>query len=501
MNMHADGRSFEAAAHPVRLDRAKTKRRVRAWRRPLSSLTLSRVLKGGRIADLGRIPRYAVMAFAGVAVLWGPIVTYLSLAPTKYTSQLSLILPGTGSQSSVNLSDIGQASSSANSPYASSAVSPTVTYKSILSSRVVADRAAEALGLPFGAIAKPKVKLLDQTSLIEVSMTAGSPQEAHDRLNAVLDALLAELESLRDDEIARRERASEATISQYKDAVDAIERKISDLRQSSGLISQQQYKDIVAANEILRAKIGTLRSTVGKLTGEIEALSDLLSIEPTRAAATLRIHTDAEFLALAGEVSENAARFAALSERFGAKHPKVVNARLNMDGVRGEMHARAAVLIGPAQSADIAALDTINNGERVVLLSRLVSLVADRDGAEAELAALRAEFATSEARVKSLVAVSSALDGLERDYQVAEAVFASALARTNTSKADVFASYPMVQIAEPATLPWAPSSPKLIIAIAAGVLGTMMLIGGLLLAWVRGPIIARLTSFAGDADA
>jgi uncharacterized protein involved in exopolysaccharide biosynthesis len=71
----------------------------------------------------------------------------------------------------------------------------------------------------------------------------------------------------------------------------------------------------------------------------------------------------------------------------------------------------------------------------------------------------------------------------------------------NTSRADVFASYPMVQVAEPATIPWAPSSPKVIIAIAAGVLGSMMLLVGLALAWVRGPVIARLTSFAGDADA
>lgn len=501
MNMHIDPHSLDAATVAAQADRPKAHRTMRAWRMPLRSLTFSRVLKGGRLADGGRLPRYAVLSVLGVAALWGPIAAYLALAPTQYTSQLSLILPGAGSQSSVNLSDIGQASSSANSPYASSAVSPTVTYKSILGSRAVADRAAERLGLPFGAVGKPKVKLLDQTSLIEVSMAAGSPQEAHDRLNAVLDALLAELETLRSDEIARRERATEATISQYKAAVDEIEGEISGLRQSSGLISQQQYKDIVAANETQRAKIATLQASIGKLNGEIDALSALLAIEPTRAAAILRVHTDADFLALAGEASENAATFAALSERFGARHPKVVNARLNRDGVRTEMLARARFLTGPEHGVDAMSFDTINNGERVVLLSRLVSLVADRDGANAELAALEAAFAISEARVRALVEVSSSLDSLERDYQVAEAVFASALARANTSKADVFASYPMVQIAEPATLPWAPSSPKLLIAVAAGVLGTMMLLGGLCLAWVRGPIIARLTSFAGDADA
>ena len=47
------------------------------------------------------------------------------------------------------------------------------------------------------------------------------------------------------------------------------------------------------------------------------------------------------------------------------------------------------------------------------------------------------------------------------EYKVAEAVFASALARINTAKSDVFASYPMVQVVSAPSIDYAPTSPNI----------------------------------------
>jgi len=84
------------------------------------------------------------------------------------------------------------------------------------------------------------------------------------------------------------------------------------------------------------------------------------------------------------------------------------------------------------------------------------------------------------------------LDDLTRDYQVAETVFSSALARANTTKADVYASYPLVQVLADASLPQSPTSPQPVIAIAAGIAATLMIVIGLLLAWARRPLIDKL---------
>ena len=506
MNAHSDPRSLAAHGDPVETagpDETTTRRRLRLpfWRAPLRSLSIGRLVFGGRVTDRGRLPRYLLVAMLGIAGLWAPISAYLVLAPVRYTSQMALILPGTGSQSSVNLSEIGQASSAAASPYSSSAVSPTVTYKNLLMSRVIAGRAAEDLGLTADAIGKPRVKLLDQTSLIQFSMSGASPEEAHRRTGAMFEALLAELDELRSDEIERREASTQQTISQYQDAAEAVRAKITALQSSSGLISEQQYKDVVAANEIARKQVSDLAADLNRHDEQIGKLSRRLGIAPERAAETLRLHTDTEFEALAVAASQEAAAYALVADRFGPRHPKVVNTRLRFDGAKSRMIERGIAVTGFEPAVLERHVDIARDGERVVLLSRLVSLVADREGVAGELDASRASLAEAETRVLHLVDVAAELGSLQRDYKVAEAVFASALARANTSKADVFASYPMVQVAEPATMPWSPSSPKVIIAIAAGVASTMMLLFSLLLGWIRRPLIEKITSFAGDANA
>ena len=86
----------------------------------------------------------------------------------------------------------------------------------------------------------------------------------------------------------------------------------------------------------------------------------------------------------------------------------------------------------------------------------------------------------------------------DSDFSVAEAVFASAMARTQTSKADLYASYPLVQVLEDPSLPDEPSSPKRKLALAAGIAATVFLLMGLFLAWLRRPLISRLLA-EGDA--
>ena len=121
----------------------------------------------------------------------------------------------------------------------------------------------------------------------------------------------------------------------------------------------------------------------------------------------------------------------------------------------------------------------------------------ERDGLASQLKAQSEELAKDRERVRALVDVASKLDTLNRDYKVADAVFASALARINTSKTDIFASYPMLQVAEPPTMPEKASSPNKIIAAAAGAGGTLFLLIGLGLAWVRRPLIDRILAKGG----
>ena len=96
------------------------------------------------------------------------------------------------------------------------------------------------------------------------------------------------------------------------------------------------------------------------------------------------------------------------------------------------------------------------------------------------------------ARRAALLEPATRLKDLQRDFAVAEAVFASAIARGQTSRSDRFASYPLVQVLEDPSLPEHPSSPRRKLAIAAGGAATIFLIIGLSLGWLRRPLIDRL---------
>ena len=166
---------------------------------------IKRAFVGGRLSDLGRLPRYLAFAILGGTLIWAPITGYLRTAPLKYKSSTSLILPGSGASASLNLNTIGQASSSANSAFSSNAVSPTETYKRLLSADRILAAAAATLDMPQSELGKPRVSLVDQTSLIHFEMTGGTPEDAQARGNAILTAFFRELDALRADEVSTRE--------------------------------------------------------------------------------------------------------------------------------------------------------------------------------------------------------------------------------------------------------------------------------------------------------
>ena len=252
MNKHIDFdlETAEAVTSP-RMKRAEGVLK----RQPLRAIGIRRLMRGGRLNDAGRLPRYALTLFLGLGAIWAPVAAYLALSPKGYSAGATLILPGAGSNASVNLSEIGQASSSAASPFSSSAVSPTVTYKALLASARVRAAAAEALGVAYTDLPEPRVRLTDQTSLIRFDVKSGAPENAALAAEAVLAAFLAELDKLRSDEIARREDGFRAAIGEYKASVDRTRTAITRLKEESGLLSVAQYERLVEEADALALRV------------------------------------------------------------------------------------------------------------------------------------------------------------------------------------------------------------------------------------------------------
>ncbi|MFD1341114.1 GumC family protein [Litorisediminicola beolgyonensis] len=460
-------------------------------RQPFRALRPSRLFLGGRLGDAGRLPRYAGFLFLGLASVWAPITGYLKTTPPSFTSTASLILPGSGVSASVNLADIGQASSFASSAYSSSSISPTETYKRLIGADRVIAAAADALSLRRTEFGVPRVQLVDQTGFIHVEMTAGSPSAAQARGDALLAAFFAEIERLRSDEMEVRETGREGALGEYRDSVRATRDAISELRATSGLYSVAQYNEHVMRHDRARDALAELAADLGEAEEQVSLLSRQLGLSPTQAAASLKLFADREYMASLAELSGLVTAEVEARAKYGKNHPKMRESSAAVSATRTVAMRRGEALTGLTTDA-LAALDLAPDGARADLLADLVQKDSARAGRAARYAEKRSEFDTEGARLDALAPLAAELEDLSRDFDVAEAVFASAIARAQSTKADVFASYPLVQILEDPSLPERASSPNTKLAIAGGVAASLMLIIGLALGWVRRAVISRL---------
>lgn len=180
----------------------------------------------------------------------------------------------------MNLNGIGQASSFANSAFASNAVSPTETYKRLLGAVRILDAVAGELELTRVEIGAPRIRFVDQTSLIHVEMTGRSPVDAQAKGDAFLRAFVPKIDALREDEFSTREDRGLLAIEEYRRSVAETHRQIPQLQTDSELMSFEQYDRIVDRHPKLETMILDRRSGLSERCASLPALEAQLGLDP-----------------------------------------------------------------------------------------------------------------------------------------------------------------------------------------------------------------------------
>ncbi|MBT8086957.1 MAG: exopolysaccharide biosynthesis protein, partial [Gammaproteobacteria bacterium] len=162
-----------------------------------------------------RWARYLLAAFSGALVIATATALVVTFSPDNYTSRWTLILPGSGSEASLFLQGIGQASSNSASPYASISRSPQVNYREIVASDTVLSLAAEIAEMSSAEFGKPRVKLVQQSSLMSFSISGESAPLAQVKAQAINAALRRTLDRLRSNELSLREQGLRSAMDSY----------------------------------------------------------------------------------------------------------------------------------------------------------------------------------------------------------------------------------------------------------------------------------------------
>lgn len=440
----------------------------------------------------GRVLRYFLVLALGWMALGVLAAAFLFLTPKTYSSGFTLILPGAGTSSSVNLDSLGQATSNTASPFGSHSLSPTENYKRLLQSYRLRGNVAGALDLSITDVPAPSIKLANQTKLMYVSVKASNPHAAKQLADTWLASFEAELDALRTEEQSLREMAYRDTLTGFEAAVRDTQAEIIAFQSEYGLISLEQFRDLVGQTETLRIELERSQAEMDVARSEVMRLSEILGISPEQAIDILTLLSDSAFQAIIEAHSKATTTRSELTDMFGPNHPDVIAATNELSGLNKGLFDRGRLLIGFEAFATLDRAYYTSKGERSALIARLVDAAVKYTGVQKRRDAVREQLSNTQQRVETLSVPATELDGLLRDHQVAETVFASALARIDSNRTDIFASYPLTQTVETPGLPGSPATPSKKFILLGTIAGMIFYAIGLALLWIRLPIIRAL---------
>lgn len=434
---------------------------------------------------------YVAMALFAYVLIGMAVALYLSKAPT-YQSELDLVLPGTGASASVAIDDVGQVVSQTSAPFGAGGFNPRVNYKEMLISRSVIGIAAESLGLSVAKFGKPKIKLTEQTSILDISITGTSPEQAQKKAQALYDSLQQELGRLRADEVRRRDTSIQTVLDEYRVRLNDARSAILDFQQGSFLVSQEQFGQTISVLQNLQEKQVYLEAKSTNIADYVKGLSENLGVSADLAGKAFILQSDVEFRGLLKELDVSTSTLSEYQSRWGAGHPKVIAEAERFSAAKKALISKSNLIVGPHASNAFNSFDLEFNPKRAQMFADLIDASANLKGARAELMQLQNSQALLKDQLKILARESAVLDRLQREFDLAQAVFTSAAARLEAGKADVFASYPVVQILTPPLLPSEVHSPIPALGIAAALFAIIFITSGVIVLCNRRRIIDAL---------
>jgi len=436
--------------------------------------------------------RYTFLFSLLMLLIWGPALIYLKYAKPVYTSKWTLILPGTGVNASVNLESIGQASTSSASAYGSNSVSPKVNYQTIAESQGVLEKAASIMAIEVEAFNKTRIKLVDQTSMIFFEVKGASAEQAQQKSLALYQALESTLEQLRSDEISRREQSVQEMLGGTQEKLKQARNHLLAYQAESDFVAVEQFSQLTTSLEHIKLQLVELKVEQARLHGERDRLVEILDLNAEQAAYALVLQTDFVIQENIRHYAEAGALLARQTLKMGRKHPDVVKSRDIWLAAKQQVTFRVKQLIGKQSAKVLMRLMLSPDKTRGALFERLIVLDVKNQGVNDKLAALEQQIKEMTLRLNKNTTSAATFDDLNRDHQIAEAVFTSALARIDTGKSDVYASYPLVQILTPPSAPKKPTTPNpLFVFLGAGG-ATSISLFGILILWTRKPWLRKI---------
>ncbi|NND81869.1 MAG: hypothetical protein HKN50_05500 [Gammaproteobacteria bacterium] len=383
-----------------------------------------------------------LIALVVIAVLVGG---YLVLEKPSYKTSWIMLLPGTDRSATLNLDNLGESRTSGNNAYGSVSISPKNTYKEIALSDAVISRAAAEYGVEPVAFSKPRITLIDQTPAMKFTLKGESQDELVYRANLYNNTFHQTLDELRQNEIERNFQGVESNLAEAKARLNAARQNIVAYQAGSEVISDQQFERWLDDLEQLRTEHASVGVTSAQLGATIATTLEQLSISEQQARELLVIQSNPTVHSLLETLSVRLAEQTSNNSRYAEQNPL----RRQLDAEVNALKTRLRNIL-----ADYSGLVKLPESQLFGLLSenaaqsiqQVNELLAEFKGLQAQGDILSSNLQSYGDRVRAHTQAAATLADLQRDHQIAEAIFSSALAKLDTSRLDIYATYPLTQL-------------------------------------------------------
>ncbi len=455
----------------------------------IQSITTTLLAIFNRISNIiyrfcSRLSRYA---FAGIilnSVIWSLVFATITILPERYESHWTLILPGAGIGGRIDIDNIGSASAIVESGFSSRNLNPKVSYKSIAQSSKVIQRAAQSLDMTVKSFGKPHIKLVDQTSLIFFAMDSDTAKLAQKKSWALYQALQTEIDHLRLDEIRHREQGIQTMLKSLSTKLNQAKNNLLTYQAQNKIVTIEQFNRIPLFIEDMHIELLRLNAQKEQAYEEMMTLHRILGLTSKQASQLLSLQADPLFNKLLESQSKASVTLSEHKNQFGQGHHKVKQYQLAYESTTATIKTRIETLIGKQQHwLDKTAL--AGNSKRNDLLYDLINKKINYEGFKHKAIQLEQQIISYGSRLQNQTKNVSRLDELEREHQIAEAVFTSAVAKIDTGKSDIFASYPMLQLFMEPTLPKKISGARPLHIYLGGFFGSALSVLILIILWIR----------------
>lgn len=370
---------------------------------------------------------------------------YFVLEKPNYKTSWIVLLPGTERNSTISLDNLGEARSSGGNAYGSVSISPKNTYKEIALSDAVIKNAAQEYGVRSVAFSKPRITLIDQTPAMKFTLAGESKDELVYRSGLYNDTFHATLDTLRKNEIERHHQGIENNLSDAKKRLAQARLDIVAHQTNTSFISDEQFKRWMSDTETLRTEKTQTEIQIAQLDARIETSLKQLGISSGQAESLLVLLSSPSVKATLKRLGEQITSQVSLRSQFASQNPMRVQVEREVSALTRELRLALSVVPGLSKIPDTQLFGLLSeNAAKNV--QTIAAWLAENDGLNAQRAALNTSQKEYQARIKMQTINAAKLADLQRDHQIAEAIFSSALAKLDTSRLDIYATYPLTQL-------------------------------------------------------